>query len=72
MVHFWILCCLRCFGGMLGVRPLGSVPVFVLFECGLVVFRCVHRLIAVGHNAGDREDHVDARWCLCHRAVFNG
>jgi len=26
----------------------------------------------VGHDAGGREGHVDARWRLCHRAVFNG
>jgi hypothetical protein len=26
----------------------------------------------VGHDAGGREGHVDARWRLRHRVVFNG
>ena len=26
----------------------------------------------MGHDAGDREGHVDARWRLRHRAMFNG
>ena len=26
----------------------------------------------MGHDDGDREGHVDARWRLRHRAVFNG
>ena len=33
MAHgaFFILCCLSCFGGMLGMSSLGKVPVFVGF-----------------------------------------
>ena len=55
-----------------GCEPLGLVPVFVVLECGLFVFRCVHRWVAVGHDAGGREGHVDARWRLRHRALSNG
>ncbi len=54
------------------MSPLNFVTVFVVFYCGLFVFGCVHRWVAVGHDAGGREGRVDARWRLRHRAVFNG
>ena len=66
----WGYCCLWFFCGMLGVNPLGSVPVFVVFLCSLLVFGCVHRWVSVGHDARGWEGHVDARWRLRHRAVF--
>jgi len=71
-VRFFVLWCLRCIGDMFGVGLLGPVPVFVVFQCGLFVFRRVHSWVAVGHDAGGREGHLDARWRLRHRAVFNG
>ena len=52
--------------------PLGSVPDFVVFWCGLFVFGCFHRWVSVGHDARGWEGHVDARWRLRHRAAFNG
>ena len=57
---------------MLGVGLLDSVPAFVVFQCVLFVLRRVHRWVAVEHDAGCREGHVDARRRLRHRALFNG
>ena len=48
-----------------------SIPVFVLFKCGLFVFGCVHG-VSVGHYVRCWECHADARWRLRHRALFNG
>ena len=62
----WFFC------SLLGGSSLGSVLVFVVFWCHLIVFRCVHRWVSVGHDARGWEGHVDARWRLRQRAVFNG
>ena len=48
------------------------MPPHVLFYRGLFVFGCAPGWVPVGHNARCREGHVDARWRLRHRAVFNG
>ncbi len=48
------------------------MPVFLLFLCGLFIVGRVRGWVPMGHYARSREGHVDARWRLRHRAVFNG